>query len=192
MIAASGAKAKDGQGTVAPRRQKVGGYRAPEPLLDHRQPGRSVMEKAEMGQTMRVTRQMSAAQLRRFILEYTDACWNKHDIDAMTRYHDPGYVHHDVSRPDVLTLAHYQQWGRQMLAAFPDFHVHADDVIAEGEKAVKRWTASGLHRAALAGIPPTGRRISFSGISVYRMAGGRIAESWYVYDLYGLLHQLSE
>ena len=149
------------------------------------------MQRLELGQTMRVTRQRSAAQLRRFILEYTETCWNKHQIDAMDRYYDPGYVHHDVSRPDVLTLAQYQQWGRDLIAAFPDLHVHADDVIAEGEKAVKRWTAIGLHQGSLAGIPATGRRISFSGASVYRMAGSRIAESWYVYDLYGLIHQLT-
>ena len=78
-----------------------------------------------------------------------------------------------------------------MLKAFPDFHVNADDLIADGEKAVKRWTATGRHRGPLGAMPPTGRSARFCGTSVYRMAGGRIAESWYVYDLHGLLQQLA-
>jgi predicted ester cyclase len=42
----------------------------------------------------------------------------------------------------------------------------------------------------MAGIPPTHKRVSFSGVSVYRETGGKIVESWYVYDLFGFLQQL--
>lgn len=134
---------------------------------------------------------MTPGQLKRFIFEYTETCWNKGNIEAMTRYYDTGYVHHDVSRPDVRNLPQYQQWGRDLISAFPDLYVNAEDLIADGDKAVKRWTATGTHRGPLAGIPPTGREVRFAGTSVYRMAGGRIAESWYVYDLHGLLQQLT-
>jgi steroid delta-isomerase-like uncharacterized protein len=134
---------------------------------------------------------MTPGQLRGFIAEYTEECWNKGRIDAMAKYYDPAYVHHDASRPDVQTLSQYQQWGRDFIKAFPDLHITADDLIADGDKAVKRWTATGSHRGALAGIPPTGRPVRFAGMSVYRMASGRIAESWYVYDLHGLLQQLT-
>ena len=47
-----------------------------------------------------------------------------------------------------------------------------------------------MHRGELAGIAATMRKVRFSGVSVYRMVGGKIAESWYVYDLHGLLQQL--
>ena len=133
---------------------------------------------------------MTPGQLKGFIAEYTNEVWNKGNMEAMSRYYDPAYVHHDVSRPDVTTLAQYQQWGRDFLAAFPGLEVNADDLIADGEKAVKRWTISAVHRGELAGIAATMRKVRFSGVSVYRMVGGKIAESWYVYDLHGLLQQL--
>ncbi len=133
---------------------------------------------------------MTAAELKDFIAEYTDEVWNKGNVEAMDRYYAPDYVHHDVSRPDVCTLADYKRWAYDLLAGLTDFRVAVDDLIAEEGTAVKRWTASGLHNGALAGIPATGKRVSFSGVSIYRFAGDRIAESWYLYDLLGLLQQL--
>ena len=133
---------------------------------------------------------MTSEKLRKFILDYTDAVWNQHDPGAMDRYYAPAYVHHDVSRPDVTTLEDYRQWAVDLLAGLSEFYVDVDDVIVEEDKAVKRWTATGIHSAELAEIKPTGKRVSFSGTSTYRMQDDRIAESWYVYDLFGLLGQL--
>lgn len=134
---------------------------------------------------------MTAADARRLIAEYTDAVWNRGNIEATARYYAAGYRHHDVSRPDVQTLTDYQAWGRALLAAFPGMQVDIDDLIAEeGGRAVKRWTARGTHAGELAGIPPTGKSVAFSGVSIYRFENGRIVESWYVYDLFGLLQQL--
>ncbi len=133
---------------------------------------------------------MSPTELKAFIAEYTDAVWNEGDVEAMDRYYAPDYAHHGASRPDVRTLAGYKLWAYDLLGALSEFRVSVDDLIAEEGKAVKRWTASGVHGGALAGIPATGRRVAFSGVSVYRMAGDRIAESWYLYDLLGLLQQV--
>jgi steroid delta-isomerase-like uncharacterized protein len=133
---------------------------------------------------------MLPPDLKSFIRTYTEDVWNKHDPSAMARFYNDGYIHHDVSRPDVQTLGQYQQWARDLIAALPDLRVDIDDVISDGTKAVKRWTASGVHRGALAGIPPTGKKVTFSGVSSYRVEDGKIVESWYVYDLFGLLQQI--
>jgi steroid delta-isomerase-like uncharacterized protein len=133
---------------------------------------------------------MSPSDLNNFIRTYTEEVWNKRDPGAMNRYYNDSYIHHDVSRPDVQTLEQYRQWARDLISALPDLHVQIDDVFSDGEKAVKRWTATGAHRGALAGIPPTGKQVSFSGVSCYRMSNNRIGESWYIYDLFGLLQQL--
>jgi steroid delta-isomerase-like uncharacterized protein len=133
---------------------------------------------------------MNSSALKSFITEYTDAVWNRANVAAMDRYYAPAYQHHDVSRPDVRTLADYQQWARDLLAGLDELHVAIDDLVAEEGKAVKRWTASGVHHAPIAGIPPTHKRVSFSGVSVYRIVNGKIVESWYVYDLFGFLQQL--
>jgi predicted ester cyclase len=133
---------------------------------------------------------MTSEQLKHLIATYTDEAWNGRQVDAMDKYYATTYVHHDGARPDVRSLADYKQWARDLLAGLSDLHVAADDLIAEPGKAVKRWTATGVHSGDLAGIAPTGNRIAFSGISVYRFDGDRIVEGWYAYDAFGLLQQL--
>ena len=108
----------------------------------------------------------------------------------MSKFYDADYVHHDVSRSDVRSLSHYQQWARDLIVAFPDLNVQLDDIIVEENKAVKRWTASGTHRGILAGVPPSGKKVTFSGVSFYQIERGKIAESWYIYDVFGLLQQI--
>jgi predicted ester cyclase len=57
-------------------------------------------------------------------------------------------------------------------AAFPDWKVTVDDIIAEGDKVVARATGQGTHLGEYMGIPPTGRRIKVSWIAIYRIADG--------------------
>ena len=65
-----------------------------------------------------------------------------------------------------------------------------EEVRAEGEKVVVRWTARGTHRGELMGIPPTGKQVVTSGISILRIANGKIAEQWDIFDNLGMLQQM--
>ena len=133
---------------------------------------------------------MTTDEIKRLITAYTNDVWNQHSVAAMDKYYTPDYAHHDVSGPDVRTLDDYKQWATGLLSGLSNFHVAIDDLIAEPGKAVKRWTASGLHDNTFAGIPATGKEVQFSGVSIYRLTNDRIAESWYIYDMLGLLQQL--
>ena len=135
---------------------------------------------------------MSATEkdLKTFIQTYTDAVWNRHDPEAIDLYFTPDYIHHDVSSPAVKTREDYKQWARVLQAGLSELHVAIDDMVAEEGKAVKRWTATGLHSSTFLGIPATGKRVAFSGTTTYRLTGNLVAESWYVYDTFGLLQQL--
>jgi len=73
---------------------------------------------------------------------------------------------------------------------FPDVVSTIEDLIAEGEKVAARWRARATHRGEYVGVPPTGREVEFTGISVYRIEGGKIAQSWTVEDELGLLRQI--
>src|SRR5215210_543024 len=73
---------------------------------------------------------------------------------------------------------------------FPDVVSTIEDLIAEGDKVAARWRARATHRGEYVGIPPTGKEVEFTGISVYRIEGGRIAESWTVEDELGLMRQI--
>ncbi|MDQ3931852.1 MAG: ester cyclase [Actinomycetota bacterium] len=70
----------------------------------------------------------------------------------------------------------------------PTFTV--EDVIAEGDRVVVRWTNRGTHVGAFLGIPPTGRAFEFAGIDIYRLEQGRMAEHWHAIDQLTLLQQL--
>ena len=74
--------------------------------------------------------------------------------------------------------------------AFPDVQFTIDEQIAEGDKVVTRWTARGTHKGELAGIPPTGKSATVTGMGVDRIVNGKIVESWGVFDQFGMLQQL--
>ena len=74
--------------------------------------------------------------------------------------------------------------------AFPDVHFTIDEQIAEGDKVVTRWTGHGTHKGELAGIPPTGKSSTVTGMSVDRIVNGKIVESWGIFDQFGMMQQL--
>ena len=73
---------------------------------------------------------------------------------------------------------------------FPDVVSTIEDLIAEGDKVVARWRSRATHLGEYVGVPPTGKEVEFTGISVYRIEGNRIAESWTVEDELGLMRQI--
>ena len=74
--------------------------------------------------------------------------------------------------------------------AFPDVQFTIDEQIAEGDKVVTRWTAHGTHQGELAGIPPTGKSSTVTGMGVDRIMNGKIVESWGIFDQFGMMQQL--
>lgn len=80
---------------------------------------------------------------------------------------------------------------REALAWFPDLQAKTEDLIAEGDKVVERWTQSGTHTGTpLFGAPASGKKFSVTGISIYRIANGQIVEHWGEMDFLGVLQQL--
>ena len=64
-----------------------------------------------------------------------------------------------------------------------------EDVVAEGDRVVVRWTQSATQIGAFMGIPPAGRTATFAGIDVHRLRDGRMAEHRHVIDFFSLLQQ---
>jgi steroid delta-isomerase-like uncharacterized protein len=62
------------------------------------------------------------------------------------------------------------------LKAFPDLQAHLDEVIAEGDKVMVRWTQRGTHLGPFLEYPPTGRSVTYSGINIFRVLDGQIVE----------------
>jgi predicted ester cyclase len=79
---------------------------------------------------------------------------------------------------------------RAVYAAFPDFAHTPQETLAFGDRVVLRTTNCATHEGNFQGIAPTGRRISFGQIAIYRIADGKIADIWEEADLLGVMQQL--
>jgi steroid delta-isomerase-like uncharacterized protein len=75
-------------------------------------------------------------------------------------------------------------------AAFHNLNVTVDDVIADEDKVTARFTARGVHNGEFMGLPPTGKAITLTGIEIFRIRDGKIAELWGEANLMGLMQQL--
>jgi steroid delta-isomerase-like uncharacterized protein len=69
-------------------------------------------------------------------------------------------------------------------------HFTLDDIIAEGDRVVVRWTNNGTHIGDFAGMPASGRTFTIHGIDIYRVAAGELCEHWHVIDQLSMLQQL--
>ena len=74
--------------------------------------------------------------------------------------------------------------------AFPDLHITIDDLIAEGDRVAGRFTLTGTHQGTLQGVQPTGKRVAFGAMRIYRIQEAKVVETWAQQDLLGLLQQL--
>jgi len=74
--------------------------------------------------------------------------------------------------------------------AFPDLRETIEDLLAEDDRVMARWTVRGTHQGALLGVAPTGKTVTWRGFFVLRVAGGKFVELWQIHDQLGLLQQL--
>lgn len=99
------------------------------------------------------------------------------------------YVGHIGGGADM-DRAELERLERQYAAAFGDVQYAIQDLIAEGDRVVLRVESSGTHRGEYVGIAATGRRVTNTGIVIYRIEDGRIAESWAEMDFMRMIRQL--
>jgi hypothetical protein len=75
-------------------------------------------------------------------------------------------------------------------AAFPDLTFTVEKQVAEGDLVVTRWIARGTHQGEFMGVPPSGRRIEVSGMSMDRISGSRIVEHWNNWEALEMMEQI--
>jgi steroid delta-isomerase-like uncharacterized protein len=117
--------------------------------------------------------------------------WGKGNLAVVDELLAPNFVDHAAElgggRSDA---AGFKEQVREFRAAFPDGHTQVDDLIAADDKVVLRWTDGGTHRGPFLGVAPTGKRVSLTGVDIYRIEHGKIVEYWCSEDIYGLMAQL--
>lgn len=120
-----------------------------------------------------------------------DEVWNQGHFAVADELIDSDFVAHTPrSADDLHGPEGVKRYYASLREAFPDLHFTIEDQIAEGDKVVARWTAEGTHKGEFRGIPPSGKQVSLSGITINRVADGTMMEGWTNLDELGLLRQL--
>jgi predicted ester cyclase len=84
-----------------------------------------------------------------------------------------------------------RRWITPFRASFPDLHTEIEELIAEGDQVVGRFTCSATHLGAWLGQPPTGRRFErVDEVAIFRVRDGRIVHAWSLEDTLSRLQQL--
>ncbi len=136
---------------------------------------------------------MSAEENKAVVRRWYIDVFQNGKLDIIDQIFSPDYVNHDTSAPPP-GWPRGPQGARAVVAtyrgAFPDIHYAIDDQIAQGDRVVTRWTARATNTGPLMGMPPSGKKVTVTGVTIERIAGGKIAETWANFDLLGLLQQI--
>lgn len=117
--------------------------------------------------------------------------WDKGNLDHLDDYVAEDYVEYNSASPEPIRGREgYKQNVEMVRGAFPDLSVTTEDLIAEGDKVVTRYTLTGTHQNPFMGIEPTGNEVKIEGISIGRLEDGRVVEGWTNIDVMGMMQQL--
>lgn len=130
---------------------------------------------------------MSIEENKRIVTDVFPAAWNHGDFGPAEKYVHPDIVDHFDGSRGIEAFIGFIKGFR---AAFPDVHVPYHREIAEGDLVAHQWRMTGTHEGEFQGIPPTGKSLTWSGITIVRIADGKIVERWANVDVLGILQQL--
>ena len=102
----------------------------------------------------------------------------------------PNFVAHFPGVPGPLDPEGFKQMVNMFASAFPESHFDIEDEFAVGDKVVTRWTYRAVHTGEFQGLPPTGKQVAMTGITILHITDGKIAENSVELDQVGLLQQL--
>jgi predicted ester cyclase len=137
-----------------------------------------------------VDREASRAVVARFFNEVLIG----HDLDALAEHVSPDILIHPAAMPceaGYYGVAGAGRWLGTTWDAFLDLTVSSDATVAQGDIVAVRWSARGTSTGSFLGLPPTGGKVEYSGVSMYRIEGDRIAEIWDTRNSLGIMLQLN-
>jgi steroid delta-isomerase-like uncharacterized protein len=131
---------------------------------------------------------LSTATHKAIVRRYIEQVLNEQRLDLAEEFLTENIELHGSGLAPGLEVV--KQWFAAFANAFPDGYTTIEDMVAEAEKVVARTTFDGTHQAEMKGIPATGKTVSMSGITIFRLDNGKITEGWLVNDDLGMMQQL--
>jgi predicted ester cyclase len=116
--------------------------------------------------------------------------WSKGDLSIIDELASPEITVYFPAMPKVIKgIEALKEYFRRYPSLFGDGDIKVEEEIAEGDKVVLRWSFSFTHLGAL-GIPATGKRLKWTGISIYHIVGGKVVDERGEEDYYGAFRDL--
>jgi steroid delta-isomerase-like uncharacterized protein len=129
-------------------------------------------------------------QKKQTIRRFWEEVFNNRNLDMIDDLVTTDYAYHGPAGQEIRGAEGLKQFLGMYFNAFPDMKVEIQDIFGEGEKIVSRVMGRGTHKGDLIGIPPTGKQVAIMVICTNRFEGGKIAEDWELFDMFGMMQQL--
>ncbi len=122
----------------------------------------------------------------RALIERLHEVWNNGDLEAIPEVYAADFVAHMPKGwgPSEGRNGHdgIRRAIEHLRRGFPDWHEHIEDLVIEGDKAAVRYHSTGTHLGTFGTRPASGHRLRIDELSIFRIAGGRVAEQWCLND----------
>jgi steroid delta-isomerase-like uncharacterized protein len=133
---------------------------------------------------------MSTEDNKAIVRLTAEEVFSKGNLAIVDEIYAPDFVCHFIVGPEWKGPDGVKNNVQQHRTSFPDWNEQIEDIIAEGDRVVIRFTSRGTHKGEFEGIPPTGNQVTIAEVAIFRIADGKIAEQWGFPDIMGLLRQL--
>jgi steroid delta-isomerase-like uncharacterized protein len=130
---------------------------------------------------------MSAEQNKALARRFYEV-FNSGNVEPLDAVVPVNYIQHTPGVPPGRDGV--QMFMGMFRAAFPDVHLHTEDLLADGDRVVGRWTVHGTQQGEIFNIPATGKAIHLTGIDIWRVENGLLAEHWDAWNQLGMMQQL--
>ena len=128
---------------------------------------------------------MAELNNKSLVRRYYEEVLNRRQLQVFDDLADPGFVSY-LADEDSIGLEVYKQAIAGTLAVIPDLKVTIGDQIAEGDKVVTRWKATGTPQVEFAGIKPDGKPITITAIHIHRVQNEKLREHWEAINLHAV------
>jgi predicted ester cyclase len=140
------------------------------------------LEEARMAQSPEVEANIELAR------EYTRRVFNAHNPDLASEFVTPDVRWHGGTLGTVEGVDNLLGLLRGFIGALPDLNAREQDIVAAGDTVAIRFVVEATHNGDLLGIAPTGRKVRWDAVDVYKFRDGKISEEWAADDMAAILH----
>jgi steroid delta-isomerase-like uncharacterized protein len=134
---------------------------------------------------------MSIEEKKAVVYRLNTEIWNQKKASAVDEIFTPDVVIYRSGRPVIQGLETLRQWVASYAQyTWGDSQATIEEIVAEGDLVVTRWTVRGTHEGEWRGIAPTGKPVTITGMTIHRVVDGKIAEAWAEENWLGVMEQI--